>query len=114
VFSGAYVAAAAPMPYPMIPTSGPPALSPVPLPPNEQGYVRVDVNSGSTGCSVNTDWLLVRRRQATGAAPTDDRTIRSASTLTVKYIGQTVIWERSPAVSRWTTRLTALRAGTSS
>jgi hypothetical protein len=55
VFSGAYVGAASPMPYPMIPTWTPPALSPVPLPPNEQGYVRVEVNSGSTGCSVNTE-----------------------------------------------------------
>ena len=28
---------------------------PIPLPPNDRGYVRVEINSGSTGCSINSE-----------------------------------------------------------
>jgi hypothetical protein len=36
-------------------TPGAPQSPPVPLPPNDRGYVRVETNSGSTGCSINSE-----------------------------------------------------------
>jgi hypothetical protein len=39
--------------YSLISTTAPPP--PIPLTPNDRGYVRVEVNSGSTGCSINSE-----------------------------------------------------------
>jgi hypothetical protein len=39
--------------YSLISTTAPPP--PVPLTPNDRGYVRVEINSGSTGCSINAE-----------------------------------------------------------
>src|ERR1700721_3022596 len=41
--------------YSLISTSAPPAPSAIPLTPNDQGYVRVDTKSGSTGCSITRE-----------------------------------------------------------
>ncbi len=46
---------ATPASYSLISTSVPHAQSPVPLPPNPQGYVRIVTQSGTTGCSINTE-----------------------------------------------------------
>ncbi len=50
-----YVDGAAPRAYTMVSTSVPPAPSAIPLPPNEQGYVRVETASGSVGCSISPE-----------------------------------------------------------
>jgi hypothetical protein len=58
---GLIVAAAAVLPAPDVSTPGYSLISttapppPVPLTPNDRGYVRVEINSGSTGCSINSE-----------------------------------------------------------
>ena len=37
----------------LVSTAAPPP--PIPLTPNDRGYVRVEINSGSTGCSINSE-----------------------------------------------------------
>ena len=41
-----------PVDYSLISTSTPPAPPPIPLAPNDRGYVRVETKSGSTRCSI--------------------------------------------------------------
>jgi hypothetical protein len=44
----------------LISTTGPPA-SPIPLTPNYRGYVRIETNSRSTGCSITTELVACQR-----------------------------------------------------
>ncbi|OBA82465.1 hypothetical protein A9W99_01860 [Mycobacterium sp. 1164966.3] len=46
--------------YHLISTATPPASPGIPLPPNEQGYVRVQTKSGSTSCSINAEVVACR------------------------------------------------------
>jgi hypothetical protein len=39
--------------FSLVSTTAPPP--PIPLTANDRGYVRVEINSGSTGCSINTE-----------------------------------------------------------
>lgn len=50
-----YVWGGTPGSYSLISTSTPPAPSAIPLTPNGQGYVRVETQSGSTGCSITAE-----------------------------------------------------------
>lgn len=51
---------ATPSNYSLISTTAPPAAPAIPLPPNEQGYVRVQTKSGSTSCSINAEVVACR------------------------------------------------------
>ena len=50
-----FVQGAAPLDYSLISTSPPPSPPAIPLTPNDQGYVRVETQSGSTRCSITTE-----------------------------------------------------------
>jgi hypothetical protein len=50
-------------------TAGPPPPPAIPLTPNDGGYVRVETNGGSTGCSINNE--LVACQTSANNWPTD-------------------------------------------
>jgi hypothetical protein len=54
--------------YSLISTSAPPSPPAIPLAPNGQGYVRVETQSGSTGCSITIE--LVACQTAANNWPT--------------------------------------------
>jgi hypothetical protein len=58
--SGVSEPRAIPTQYTLISTTTPPASPGIPLPPNEQGYVRVQTKSGSTSCSINAEVVACR------------------------------------------------------
>ncbi|WP_156661600.1 hypothetical protein [Mycobacterium sp. 852002-51163_SCH5372311] len=60
VVSGVSEPRATPPQYALISTATPPASPAIPLPPNDQGYVRVQTKSGSTSCSINAEVVACR------------------------------------------------------
>lgn len=68
---------ATPPNYSLISTSAPPAPSPIPLAPNDQGYVRIETKSGSTGCSINRE--LVACQTSSDNWRSDGRLYHTAS-----------------------------------
>lgn len=55
VVSAALVGSGTPVNYIMVSTSAPPAPPAIPLPPNDQGYVRVEAKSESLRCSITSE-----------------------------------------------------------
>ncbi len=68
-----------PLDYNLISTSPPPAPPAIRLTPNNQGYVRVELPSGSTRCSITTDLVACQTSADQWPAKPDGRPFHAAS-----------------------------------
>jgi hypothetical protein len=62
-----------PVDYSLISTSTPPAPPPIPLAPNDRGYVRVETKSGSTRCSIAAELVAGQTSADNGPRRPDGR-----------------------------------------
>jgi hypothetical protein len=69
----------APSDYGLISTSEQPAPPAIPLAPNDQGYVRVETKSGSTGCSIAAELVACQTPADNWPARGDGRHFHTAS-----------------------------------
>jgi hypothetical protein len=68
-----------PVDYSLISTSTPPAPPPIPLAPNDRGYVRVETKSGSTRCSIAAELVACQTSADNGPRRPDGRRFHTAS-----------------------------------